>query len=87
MTDICLPMPTAEEARATFGKDFDPDGTLNGAIALAAAGDRRPSCCANEGGLRLPRCRSQVAGSNDRANRRTFELHLCCACFHSYSAQ
>jgi hypothetical protein len=39
MTDMCLPMPTAEEARATFGKDFDPDGTLNGAIALAAAGD------------------------------------------------
>ena len=39
MTDMCLPMPTAEEARATFGKDFDPDGTLNGAIALAAVGD------------------------------------------------
>jgi hypothetical protein len=39
MTDICLPMPTAEEARAAFGNDFDPDKTLNGAIALAAAGD------------------------------------------------
>jgi hypothetical protein len=32
-------MPTAEEARAAFGDDFDPDRTLNGAIALAAAGD------------------------------------------------
>ena len=39
MTDICLPMPTAEEARAAFGNDFNPDKTLNGAIALAAAGD------------------------------------------------
>jgi hypothetical protein len=39
MSDICLPMPTAEEARAAFGNDFDPDQTLNGAIALAAAGD------------------------------------------------
>ena len=39
MTDICLPMPTAEEGRAAFGKDFNPDKTLNGAIALAAAGD------------------------------------------------
>jgi hypothetical protein len=39
MTDICLPMPTAEEARAVFGNDFNPDKTLNGAIALAAAGD------------------------------------------------
>ena len=39
MTDICLPMPTAEEARAIFGSDFNPDKTLNGAIALAAAGD------------------------------------------------
>jgi alkylhydroperoxidase family enzyme len=34
-----LPMPTAEEARAAFGNDFNPDTTLNGAIALAAAGD------------------------------------------------
>jgi hypothetical protein len=32
-------MPTAEEARAAFGNDFNPDTTLNGAIALAAAGD------------------------------------------------
>ena len=39
MTDTCLPMPTAEEARAAFGIDFNPDNTLNGAIALAAAGD------------------------------------------------
>jgi hypothetical protein len=39
MSHICLPMPTAEEARAAFGNDFDPDTTLNGAIALAAAGD------------------------------------------------
>ena len=39
MTDICLPMPTAEEARAAFGINFNPDNTLNGAIALAAAGD------------------------------------------------
>jgi hypothetical protein len=39
MTDICLPLPTAEEARAAFGDDFNPDETLNGAIALAAAGD------------------------------------------------
>jgi hypothetical protein len=39
MTDICLPMPTTEEARAAFGNDFNPDKTLNGAIALAAAGD------------------------------------------------
>ena len=39
MSDICIPMPTAEEARAAFGDDFDPDRTLNGAIALAAAGD------------------------------------------------
>ena len=39
MTDICLPPPTAEEARAIFGDDFNPDNTLNGAIALAAAGD------------------------------------------------
>jgi len=39
MTDICLPMPTAEEARAAFGNDFNPDKTLNGATALAAAGD------------------------------------------------
>jgi hypothetical protein len=39
MNAICLPMPTAEEGRAAFGKDFHPDQTLNGAIALAAAGD------------------------------------------------
>ena len=39
MTDICLPLPTAEEARAAFGIDFNPGNTLNGAIALAAAGD------------------------------------------------
>ena len=39
MTDICLPIPTAEEARAAFGSDFNPDRLLNGAIALAAAGD------------------------------------------------
>jgi hypothetical protein len=39
MTDICLPMPTVEVARAAFGNDFNPDTTLNGAIALAAAGD------------------------------------------------
>ena len=39
MTDICLPPPTAEEARAIFGDDFNPDKTLNGAISLAAAGD------------------------------------------------
>jgi len=39
MTNICLPIPTAEEARAVFGNDFNPDTTLNGAIALAAAGD------------------------------------------------
>jgi alkylhydroperoxidase family enzyme len=39
MTDICLPMPTVEEARAAFGNYFDPDQTLNGAIALAGAGD------------------------------------------------
>jgi hypothetical protein len=32
MTKIRLPMPTA-------GSDFNPDETLNGAIALAAAGD------------------------------------------------
>jgi len=38
MTDIYLPMPTAEEARAAFGIDFNPDNTLNGAISLAAAG-------------------------------------------------
>jgi hypothetical protein len=39
MTDICLPVPTAEEARAAFGDDFNRDKTLNGAVALAAAGD------------------------------------------------
>jgi hypothetical protein len=39
MTAICLPMPTVEEGRAAFGKDFNPDKTLNGAIALAAAGE------------------------------------------------
>jgi hypothetical protein len=39
MTDICLPLATDEEARAVFGNDFNPDKTLNGAIALAAAGD------------------------------------------------
>ena len=39
MTNICLPMATAEEGRAAFGNDFNPDKTLNGAIALAAAGD------------------------------------------------
>ena len=39
MTNTCLPPPTAEETRAAFGSDFDPDKTLNGAIALAAAGD------------------------------------------------
>jgi hypothetical protein len=39
MTDICLPMPTIEEARAAFGNDFNSDTTLNGAIALAASGD------------------------------------------------
>ena len=39
MTNICLPMPTAEEARAAFGSDFNSDKTLNGAVALAAAGD------------------------------------------------
>jgi hypothetical protein len=39
MSNICLPMPTAEDARTAFGDDFNPDNTLNGAIALAAAGD------------------------------------------------
>ena len=39
MTNICLPMPTAEEARVVFGSDFNSDKMLNGAIALAAAGD------------------------------------------------
>jgi hypothetical protein len=39
MTNICLPMATAEEARTAFGSDFNPDKTLNGAMALAAAGD------------------------------------------------
>jgi hypothetical protein len=39
MTDIYLPMPTLEEARSAFGTDFNPDNTLNGAIALAATGD------------------------------------------------
>ena len=39
MTNICLPAPTDEAARAAFGSDFNPDKTLNGAIALAAAGD------------------------------------------------
>ena len=39
MINNCLPMPTAEEAQAAFGSDFNPDKTLNGAIALAAAGD------------------------------------------------
>jgi hypothetical protein len=32
-------MPTPEEGRAVFGNDFKPDKMLNGAIALAAAGD------------------------------------------------
>jgi len=39
MTDFSFPMPTAEEAKAFLGDDFDADKTLNGAIALAAAGD------------------------------------------------
>ena len=39
MTDICLPMPTTEEARAVLGSDFNPDKTLNGVVSLAAAGD------------------------------------------------
>jgi len=39
MTAICLPTPTAEEGRTAFGYDFNPDNTLNGAIALAAVGD------------------------------------------------
>lgn len=39
MTQISLPMPTVEEARAALGGQFDPDKTLNGAIALAASGD------------------------------------------------
>jgi hypothetical protein len=39
MTNIYLPMPTTEESQAAFGNDFNPDKTLNGAIALAAAGD------------------------------------------------
>jgi hypothetical protein len=39
MTEICLPMPTAEETESVFGSDFNPNNTLNGAIALAAAGD------------------------------------------------
>jgi len=39
MNNVCLPMPTAEEARAAFGSAFNFDKTLNGAIALAAAGD------------------------------------------------
>jgi hypothetical protein len=39
MTNICLPAPTAEDARSAFGSDFNPDKTLNGAIALSAAGD------------------------------------------------
>jgi hypothetical protein len=39
MTAICLPMPTAEQERVAFGNDFNPAKTLNGAIALAAAGD------------------------------------------------
>jgi hypothetical protein len=39
MTGIRFPIPTAEEAQAAFGNDFDPEKTLNGAIALAAAGD------------------------------------------------
>jgi hypothetical protein len=32
-------MPTNEEVRAILGSDFNPEKTLNGAIALAAAGD------------------------------------------------
>ena len=39
MTQISLPMPTVEEARAALGGQFDPDKMLNGAIALAASGD------------------------------------------------
>jgi hypothetical protein len=39
MTNTRLPTPTAEEVRAVFGNDFNPDKTLNGAIALAVAGD------------------------------------------------
>ena len=50
MTQISLPMPTVEEARAIFGDDFNPDKTLNGAIALAAAGDLAgPADRADEG--------------------------------------
>ena len=62
MTDICFPPPTAEEARAAFGDDFNPDKTLNGAIALAAAGDLAGpaialmkavfACCAADARLR-----------------------------------
>src|ERR1035441_1651585 len=39
MTNICLPRRIAEEGGAAFGTDLNPDKTLNGAIALAAAGD------------------------------------------------
>jgi len=31
-------MPSAEQAKAVFGVDFNPKTTLNGNIALAAAG-------------------------------------------------
>ena len=88
MTNICLPAPTDEAARAAFGSDFNPDKTLNGAIALAAAGDLAgPALALMRAVFAWPRCRRQAAGSNDCANRRAFELHLCFACFHSYSTQ
>jgi hypothetical protein len=46
MTQISLPMPTVEEARAALGGQFDPDKMLNGAIALAASGDLAVSAVA-----------------------------------------
>ena len=39
MTDLRLPMPTADVARSIYGSSFDPERALNGAVALAAAGD------------------------------------------------
>jgi hypothetical protein len=88
MTEICLPMPTAEETESVFGSDFNPNNTLNGAIALAAAGDLAgPAIALMRAVFTCPAADARLREAMISANCCVFELHVCRACFHSYSAQ
>jgi len=51
---ICVCLCQRRRGRAAFGNDFNPDNTLNGAIALAARATSQPSYCAHEGVFACP---------------------------------